>query len=407
MHSDADTLREALFRPFNMNGLELANRIVLAPCTRSRASEEGVHPREASFYYAQRAMAGLIIAEAAYISSSGKAYPNTPGLYNEEQAHAWEPIVRSVHELGCKIVVQLYHGGRVSHPLTQPNNQVPMAPSAIKATGLIFTKAGVKEFAMPREMDADDIARVILEFRNAAAVARRVGFDGIELHAGNGYLLDQFLRSSANARRDKYGGSVGNRMRLLMEVVEAVTSVWSSDRVGVRVSPVNDYNSMGDDDPHETYLRVATELSRIGIGFVDVVETGMVSRHVKPEKPTAQTQDFNWGVIRDSFRGIYMANGGYTRTRAIDAINSGRADLISFGTDFLSNPDLPFRLEYDLELNPPDKDSFYEGGPVKGYIDYPFHPKNEAFAARVYALFRDWLPTGNPGASSPQRDIPA
>ena len=389
LRRDDPPSREALFGPFDMNGLHLSNRIVLAPCTRSRANEDGVHPKEASYYYAQRAMAGLIIAEAAYVSSTGKAYPNTPGIYNEEQARCWEPIVQAVHALGCKIMVQLYHGGRVSHPLTQPNHQVPMAPSPIRIDGLVFTRAGVKEFVMPREMASDDITRVVLEFRNAAAVARGAGFDGIELHAGNGYLLDQFLRSSANKRRDMYGGSVGNRMRLLMEVLEAVTAIWSSDRVGVRVSPVNAYNGMDDENPEETFLRVADELSRAGVGFLDVVETGMALRHVRAEKQTTKKRDFNWSVIRSNFHGIYMANGEYTRTRAINAVNSGHADLVSFGTDFLSNPDLPFRLEHDLELNPPDKDSFYEGGPVKGYIDYPFHPQNKAFAARVHSLFRD------------------
>lgn len=379
--------KETLFQPYTLNGLELKNRIVLAPCTRSRADDKGVHPKEAAYYYAQRAMAGLIIAEAANISPCAKAYPNTPSIYTEEQAQAWEMVVKSVHELECKIILQIYHGGRISHPLTQPDSQVPIAPSAIKPNGMIFTKKGPQEFVQPREMDAGDIARVVSEFENAASLAKQAGFDGIEIHSANGYLLDQFLRPCANKRTDSYGGPIENRMRLLMDVVKAVSTSWSLDQVGVRISPTNEYNSISDGNPQETFIHVAIELSKAGISFLDVIETGMVSRHVKNENKTATTQEFDWTIIRENFKGVYMANGDYTRERAINAIDSGHADLVSFGRDFLSNPDLPFRLEHDLELNPPDKDSFYEGGPIKGYIDYPFHPKNADYQKKYRAVF--------------------
>ncbi len=346
---------------------ELPKRIVMAPLTRSRASAGNVPQPMNVEYYAQRASAGLIITEATQISPQGVGYPNTPGIHTKEQVKGWKKVTDAVHKQQGQLFLQLWHVGRISHPSLQPNGALPVAPSAIRPNGDAYTYQGLQPFVTPRALETEEIPGVIKQYRHAAEHALEAGFDGVEIHAANGYLLDQFLRDGTNHRTDVYGGSVTNRARLLLEVTEAVSEVWGADRVGVRISPVHTFNSMYDSQPHLTFGYVAKQLNRFGLAYLHVVG----SRYGDGAYPVHSLQPFEERMLREAFKGTYMANAGYDRDRALAALQSGEADLIAFGALFIANPDLPLRLARNASLNVPDVSTFY-GGDEKGYTDYPF-----------------------------------
>jgi N-ethylmaleimide reductase len=347
-----------LHSPVQVGPYTLRNRMVMAPMTRNRAVDGNVPSELAVTYYAQRASAGLIVTEGTQVSPQGVGYPGTPGIHAEEQIAGWRRVTDAVHERGGRIFAQLWHVGRISHPLLQPGGAQPVAPSAVAAEGQTFTSEGPKPFGVPRALELDEIAGVVEQFTHGARSALASGFDGVEIHGANGYLVDQFLRDGSNQRTDAYGGPVENRARFLLEVTTAVAGVWGADRVGVRLSPTGSFNSMSDSDPAATFGHAARELERFGLAYLHVVEpVGSPTPLVAP-------------VLRAAFRGPFILNGGYDLAAGNAAIAAGEADLISFGVLFLANPDLPERFAEGAALNPPDRDTFYQGG-ERGYIDYP------------------------------------
>jgi N-ethylmaleimide reductase len=352
-----------LFEPVQMGPLSLPNRIVMAPLTRSRAKEGDVPSEIAIEYYAQRASAGLIIAEATQISPQGKGYVFTPGIYNDKQVQAWKRITDAVHEKGGRIYLQLWHVGRISHPSIQPDNALPVAPSAIKPAGQAFTNDGFVPLVTPRALETSELPGIVEQYRAAAKNAKAAGFDGVEIHAANGYLLDQFLRDKTNHRTDQYGGSIENRARLLLEVAEAVVGVWGADRVGLRISPLSGFGDISDSNPEPLYTYVVQKINALKLVYLHVIEG-----------ETGGTRDvaggFDLQVLRGAFDGLYMANNGFDKTLAQSTLATKRADLIAFGRPFIANPDLPKRLKTGSVLNEPDPATMY-GGDAKGYIDYP------------------------------------
>ncbi|KFZ30993.1 N-ethylmaleimide reductase [Pseudidiomarina salinarum] len=359
---------DPLFQPLQFGTLKLRNRIIMAPLTRSRASQPGDVPTEMNArYYRQRASAGFIIAEATQVSPQGKGYAFTPGIHSQEQIEGWRKVTDAVHAAGGRIYLQLWHVGRISHPDLQPDGQQPVAPSAIQPKGAqTYTSkdSGMVDIPEPRALKTEEIPDIVEQFRQGAKNARDAGFDGVELHAANGYLLDQFLRSGSNERTDKYGGSVENRLRLPLEVVEAVVDVWGKENVGIRVSPTGSFNDMKDDDPVATYGLLAKRLDDLGISFIEVVEDSFQGNHAddRPEDVIM--------AIQTGFKGVYIANGEYDAKEARQRITEGRCDLVSFGRPFIANPDLPRRFRENAELNDWDSDTFY-GGDERGYTDYP------------------------------------
>ena len=352
-----------LFSPFRMGDIELKNRIVMAPLTRNRATPGLDAPNDLNVeYYRQRASAGLIVSEASQISQQGQGYLWTPGVYTDAQVEGWRKITDAVHEAGGKIVIQLWHVGRVSHTSLQPGGQAPVAPSAIAARTKTFVEGGFADTSAPRALDLSEIPGIIADYAHAAENAKRAGFDGVELHGANGYLIDQFLKDGANHRADAYGGSVENRMRFALEAVDAVLSVWPASRVGIRLSPVSPANDAVDSAPEKVFFPLVRELDKRGLAFIHVIEgsTGM----------TRDNAPFDYEGLRKSFRGAYMANNGYTRELALEAVGADRVDLVSFGKAFIANPDLVERLRRDAPLNPLDKKTLY-GGDANGYTDYP------------------------------------
>jgi N-ethylmaleimide reductase len=350
-----------LFSPIGLGGLTLPNRVIMAPLTRNRAAMPGNVPRPLNAtYYAQRAGAGLIISEAAQISPEGVGYPATPGIHSEAQVQGWRTVNDAVHAQGGHMFAQLWYCGRISHPDLLPDNQQPVSASAVKPAGDAVTFEGLKPFVEPRALRTDELPGIVAQYRHAAKCAREAGFDGIEVHCANGYLLDQFLRDGTNRRADRYGGSLENRARLLMEVLAAVLEIWEPARVGVRISPENSFNDIRDTDPQATFNFIARALSSKGLGYLHVVEGEMMGgeSHV------------DYRQIREHFDGYYMANCGYDKARAQAAIAEGAADMVSFGQLFIANPDLVQRFKTDAELNRPDPDTFY-GGDEQGYTDYP------------------------------------
>jgi len=346
-----------LFTPITLAGLTLPNRIAMAPMTRNRAGEGHVPTDLMATYYAQRASAGLIVTEATQVSSLSIGYPNTPGIHTPEQAAGWRKVTEAVHAAGGRIWLQLWHVGRIAHP-TLMDGQQPVAPSAIAAKGETFTGKGMEPFVTPRALATDEITQVVDQYVQGASYAKEAGFDGVEVHGANGYLIDQFLRDGSNHRTDEYGGSPENRARFLYEVTCAVTSVWGGGKVGVRLSPVNPYNDMSDSDPMATFTTAAQGLNDYGLAYLHVVE------------PIGAEGTPVTSAIRSVFRRPLIVNGGYTRETANDAIASGAADLVAFGVPFISNPDLPQRLAANAPLNPSDRATFYGGG-AEGYTDYP------------------------------------
>jgi len=350
-----------LFSPLKMGPFTLRNRIVMAPMTRNRAGAGNVPQAMNVEYYQQRASAGLIITEASQVAPEGVGYPATPGIHSPEQIAGWKRVSTAVHDQNGLIFLQLWYCGRISHPDLLPDQQQPVSASAIKAEGEAVTFEGMKPFVEPRALAADEIPGIIDQYRRAAANAREAGFDGVEVHAANGYLLDQFLRDSTNHRTDDYGGSVENRTRLVIDVVDAVAEVWDTSQIGVRISPDNTFNDIRDSDPQSLFNYVATALSPKRLGYLHVVEGGMMGDEHKVD----------YEQIRQRFEGCYMANLGYDRAKAQQAIANGHADLVSFGALYLANPDLVERFKTGAELNAPDQATFY-GGDEHGYTDYPF-----------------------------------
>jgi len=350
-----------LFTPVKVGNLQLKNRIVMAPLTRNRAGEGNV-PREMNaLYYAQRASAGLIISEATPISEMGHGYPATPGIHSAQQIAGWKLVTKAVHDKGGRMYLQLWHVGRISHPSLLPNNALPVAPSALKPAGQAFTYEGLQDFVTPRALAAEELPGIMAEYVQATRNALEAGFDGIEIHAANGYLLDQFLRDGTNKRTDSYGGHIINRARLLLEVVQNVVVVTGADRVGVRISPVNPFNDISDSNPQALFNHVATVLSPFGLAYLHVVEGGTHGMEVAP---------FDFVELRRRFHGLYMANLSYDKARGNAALAEGRADLVAYGVPYLANPDLVERFAKNAPLNEPDQATFY-GGSEKGYIDYP------------------------------------
>jgi N-ethylmaleimide reductase len=351
-----------LFSPFDLGPLTLPNRIAMAPMTRNRAGPGNVPGALNATYYAQRASAGLIVSEATQVSPQGVGYPGTPGIHSDEQVVGWKHVTDAVHAAGGRIYLQLWHVGRISHPSLQPEGALPVAPSAIAPAGQAWTLDGMKDYVTPRALDVTEIAGVVEDYRRGAQNARKAGFDGVELHGANGYLIDQFLRDGANKRIDGYGGSPINRARFLLEVTEAIVGEWSAERVGVRLSPTNPYNDIADSNPAITFATAVNELNRFGLAYLHVVEPG-----VSDPVPSGERPDI--GFFRKLWRGPLISNKGYDLARAQAALRDGSADLVAFATLFLANPDLPERLRRGGPFNSPDRKTFY-GGAAKGYTDY-------------------------------------
>lgn len=353
-----------LFAPTQVGAIRVANSIAMAPLTRSRADRLGNQTPLAVEYYRQRASAGLIITEANDISAQGHGFAWTPGIYTDANVAAWRLVTEAVHEAGGRIVVQLMHVGRVSHSSLQENGEAPVAPSAIQAGEFVMTESGRIPPSMPRALRADELPGVVDQYRNAARKAAIAGFDGVEVHMGNGFLLDQFLRDSTNHRDDAFGGSIENRIRLPFEVTKAVADIIGADRVGMRISPVK--TSIGnipvDSDPQATYGALVEKLDTLGIAYIHVIEGPA------PVGPEQKPLDFL--ALRHAFGGAYIANGGYDRARAIETIASGRADMVAFGKPFIGNPDLVARLRRDAPLIDAPAETYYGGG-ARGYIDFP------------------------------------
>jgi len=355
---------DVLFRPYRLGPVALANRIVMAPMTRRRADADNVPSPLAATYYAQRASAGLVISEACVVSAGGAGVPGSPGLYDAAQERAWAAIVQAVHDAGGRIVAQLWHAGRFSAPAFL-GGAVPVAPSAIAIDGELTTSAGGRPFVTPRALRLDELPAVVESFADAARRAARAGFDGVEIHAAQGYLLDQFLRDGSNRRDDAYGGAAAGRARLLCEVVDAVAATVGAGLVGVQLSPRSALGDMRDSDPVGTFTEVAAQLDRRGLAYLHVfepVEPGEADARVSPH-------------LRRVFRGPVIANGGYDARTAAEAIGAGEADLVSFGRAFIANPDLVERLRRGVPLAAADPATFYGGG-AAGYTDYPTGPSS-------------------------------
>lgn len=351
-----------LFSPVKLGSIALNNRIVMAPLTRNRAGEGGVPYALNVEYYAQRATAGLIVTEATPISPMAHGYPALPGIYTDAQIAGWKKITDAVHAKGGKIVIQLWHVGRISHP-SLLDGALPVAPSAIKPAGKAFTYKGLVDYVEPRALDANELPAIVQDYVHATKCAMAAGFDGVEIHAANGYLLDQFLRDGSNKRTDNYGGSFENRARLLLEVTDAVVKTIGSDKVGVRLSPVNPFNDMKDSSPQALFNFAAESLNQFNLAYLHAVEGGIHGGGI--------ADPFDFESFRKMFKSSYMANLSYDKARGNAAIASGHADCIAYGVPYIANPDLVERFKKDAPLNEADSKSFY-GGNEKGYTDYPF-----------------------------------
>ena len=352
-----------LFSPLRLGAIELANRVVMSSLTRNRAGAGNVPTDLAAEYYRQRASAGLILTEASPISPQAHGYPRTPGIHTAEQIAGWKKVTAGVHAAGGKIAIQLWHVGRISHPDLLAG-QLPVAPSALKPAGKTFTGAGMKEFVTPRALETAELPGIVADYVQAANNAMQAGFDGVEVHAGNGYLLDQFLRSSTNQRTDAYGGSKETRARLLFEVLAAVCAAIGSERVGLRLSPVTPFNDITDANPQETFEYIVGELNRFDLAFLDVLQgTG--------GEPPEKWLPFDYDRLRALYQGKLIRNNGYDFASGNAAVQSGPADAIAYGRLLLANPDLVERFRRGAALNAPDYGKLYVGE-EQGYTDYPF-----------------------------------
>ncbi|OGB22447.1 MAG: alkene reductase [Burkholderiales bacterium RIFCSPLOWO2_02_FULL_57_36] len=358
-------LADALFQPITLGALALDNRMAMAPMTRNRADEGNVPAEMTIEYYAQRASVGLIIAEATQVSETAQGYASTPGLHTAEQIAGWSKVTKEVHRRGGRIFVQLWHTGRMSHTAFQPNNQAPVAPSPIAAKAKTYIGSqGFVDTSVPRSLETAEIAGVVNDFRTAAANAIAAGFDGVEIHGAHGYLVDAFLRDGSNKRTDQYGGSKENRARFLLEVMQAVIEEIGAERVGIRISPVSPVNDSLESEPQPLFEYVVRELEKLHPVFIHVVEG-----HTGGPRDCAP---FDYEALHRLYSGVWMLNNGYTREMAIEAIASGRADMVSFGRPLISNPDLPRRFRENAPLNTPFEGvSPYGGSGPHNYIDYP------------------------------------
>lgn len=352
-----------LFQPLAIGAIAAPNRVLMAPLTRNRAQSDGTPKAMAVAYYRQRASAGMIVTEATQVSAMGKGYLDTPGIHAPEHVAAWRQVTDAVHAAGGRIVLQLWHVGRISHTSLLPGGAAPVAPSAIRARTQTFTPNGFEDVSAPRALETAEIPGLIADFVQGARNAMAAGFDGVEVHAANGYLLDQFLRAGLNQRADGYGGSVEGRIRLAVEVVEAVARAIGADRVGVRVSPFGTFNDIPTEGAEETFAALYRALAPIGLAYLHVVEQF-------PGSTPAAAETAALDRLRALWPGVYIANGEFDAARAADWIARGRADAISFGRPFIANPDLPARIRQGAALNAPDPSTFY-GGDETGYTDYP------------------------------------
>src|SRR6516165_595396 len=352
-----------LFEPFKLGPLTLPNRLVMAPLTRNRAVPPGMVPSPLAIeYYGQRASAGLLVTEASQVSQQGQGYQDTPGIYSREQVAGWRKVTDRVHEKGGRIFIQIWHVGRVSHVSLQPNGGAPVAPSAIRANGKTFVGGAFTDISEPRALELAEIPFILDSFKRATANALEAGFDGVEIHGANGYLLDQFAKDGANKRNDAYGGSIENRAKLMLEVTKAVAAEAGANRTGIRISPVTPSNDISDSDPQPLFEHIVDGLNDLKLVYLHVVEGA-----------TGGPRDnapFDYASLRKRFAGAYVANNGYDFELATKTLAAGAADLIAFGKPFISNPDLVERLKRGAPLNAWDKATFYGGG-AKGYTDYP------------------------------------
>lgn len=344
-----------LFEPLTMGPLTLPNRIVMAPMTRSRANDDGLQPDIAREYYGQRSGAGLIISEATNVSPMAKGYVRTPGIFTAAQVNSWTRVVDEVHARDGRIFLQLFHTGRIALPDFLPDNQVPVAPSAVAANGENYTDSGMKHFVMPRALETDEIAGVVRDFRQAAENGFEAGFDGIEIHGASGYLVQQFLSATTNLRSDQYGGSVENRARFLMEIMDALSSINGAERIGLKLSPRIPFNDVHEEDAEAIYPYIVEQATKRGLVYTHVMDARGEGWHDRL-KAVAHLP--------------YFAGGGFTRESGEALLAAGGADAIVFGAKYLANPDLPRRFQQNASLNTPDTATFYAGG-EKGYIDYP------------------------------------
>lgn len=352
-------MTSSLFTAYDLGGIALANRLVMAPMTRNRAHDDGVPTDSMVTYYAQRAAAGLIVTEGTQPSAVGQGYPNTPGIHTAEQAAAWRAVTDAVHERGGRIFLQLMHAGRISHPSLQPDGGLPVAPSPVRPAGQVFTPEGMQDYVEPRALETAEVEQTVRDFAAAARLAvEDGGFDGVEVHGANGYLPHQFLAEGTNQRTDRYGGSAGNRSRFLIEVTTAVAEAVGAGRVGVRLSPANDFNDIVEHETEEVYAAVVAGLEPLGLGYLHVVEG-----------PPSVTEK-----IRSNWSTTLIVNAAFTLETTVEnlqaLLDDERADLVAVGRAFLANPDLVHRLTIGAELNAGDESSFY-GGTDAGYIDYP------------------------------------
>lgn len=359
-----------LFSTHHLGPHALAHRVVMAPLTRMRSEAGDVPGDLMAAYYGQRASnGGLIIAEATVVSRTGRGYLGAPGIYADEQIAGWKKVVDAIHAKGGKVFLQLWHVGRQSHSDLQPDNAAPVTASAVPYEGVAFTANGWVPVTPARALEVGEIKDIINDYREGAERAMAAGFDGVEIHAANGYLIDQFLQDGTNRRTDSYGGSVENRARFLLEVTEAVVSVWGGDRVAVRLAPSGDWAGMSDSNPEVTFGHAAEQLNQFGLAYLHIVEPRIRGSELIEEKnqdPIAAQH------LRNVFKGTIVAAGGFTPESAEAIIASGTADLVAFGRDFIANPDLPERIQRKAVLNPYDRDTFY-GGDERGYLDYPFY----------------------------------
>ncbi len=351
-----------LFSPIRIGDYDLRNRIFMAPMTRCRSVNDNVPNAMMAEYYAQRASAGLIITEGSQISTLGIGYPCTPGIHTPEQIDGWKMVTEAVHERGGRIFLQLWHVGRISHPAFH-NGELPVSPSAIKPAGEIYTPEGMKPFETPRALSVDEIHEVVQEYVSAAKNAIKAGFDGVEVHGANGYLVDQFLRDGTNQRDDEYGGSIKNRARFLFDILRGICGAIGSERIGVRLSPSGTFNDMHDSNPQKHFVYIAQKLNAFDLAYLHIVDA--LEGDIRHGANVVELR-----LLREAYRGVLVTNGGYDKARGDSAIHNGEADAVAFGALYLANPDLPERFKADAELNTPDPQTYYTQD-EKGYLDYP------------------------------------